>query len=775
MKKIFLLGLFFLFTIHILRAESYWNYEPYSTEGREFYVTFMMNAGGHGNDNVLQFYLYASTRSDKANIVVENPTTGYKKEFNCTKNEVGKIEIPNIHGYLDTENEVLPRGLKVTSDVPISLYASNHNHESYDATNVLPIEALSTEYIIQTYSFDRQATEFALVATADNTQIIVTPSDYVKIEDTSSINPILITLNKGEAYQIRGFKPENDLSGTIVCANQPIAVFNGGQSAIVPEYAGTDDHLVEQSLPTYMWGKEFIVTNSKVQDFNIVKITAMYDNTKIYINHNQDTVLNKAESYEFALYKSTIDSTDIEIAEDTTMTYIIDDALYINSSYPTLCFSYHTSQDASVDMDKEYRRLSDPSMIFIPPLEQSINEISFLTYNINNTKTHHFVNIVTKTDNIYSVVLDNKNISSDFSVVSCNANYSYARIKIEQGSHKITSKGDGFLAYVYGIGNYESYGYNVGNNLLPMGAYMLIDGERVNEKYFCFSDVIPFEAIINYDYSNIEWDMGDGHKFYGLKNISHHYTDTGTYEITLVVTKESILCSSVDSCVDCANISDTIKAKVHILDEHIIPLEKEICYGDSYVWHVGDRDTILKTPGLYVDTLKNIYGCDSIINLNLIVHPIPRDTFSLEICKSETPYNFNDNNLQNLITTGIYIDTLTSQFGCDSIVTLNLIVHPTYLFERDTIICENEVLSWRGQTHGNLLVGDTTYWDRLTTKYTSCDSVYKLNVHVQPTYEFVHVDTICDNMLPYQWRGKNYTTTGVYYDSLTSQYGCDSV
>ena len=51
-----------------------------------------------------------------------------------------------------------------------------------------------------------------------------------------------------------------------------------------------------------------------------------------------------------------------------------------------------------------------------------------------------------------------------------------------------------------------------------------------HEKYFCFSDVIPFEAIINYDYSNIEWDMGDGHKFYGLKNFIDAFKDETMWE-----------------------------------------------------------------------------------------------------------------------------------------------------------------------------------------------------------------------------------------------------
>ena len=43
------------------------------------------------------------------------------------------------------------------------------------------------------------------------------------------------------------------------------------------------------------------------------------------------------------------------------------------------------------------------------------------------------------------------------------------------------------------------------------------------------------------------------------------------------------------------------------------------------------------------------------------------------------------------------------------------------------------------------------------------------------TYEFVDKETICENELPFIWRGKDYNVTGVYYDSLKTMFGRDSV
>lgn len=50
-----------------------------------------------------------------------------------------------------------------------------------------------------------------------------------------------------------------------------------------------------------------------------------------------------------------------------------------------------------------------------------------------------------------------------------------------------------------------------------------------------------------------------------------------------------------------------------------------ICSGESYTWN-GNTYT---HPGTYTDTLTNIYGCDSIVTLNLEVLPDPPITFTV--------------------------------------------------------------------------------------------------------------------------------------------------
>ena len=72
---------------------------------------------------------------------------------------------------------------------------------------------------------------------------------------------------------------------------------------------------------------------------------------------------------------------------------------------------------------------------------------------------------------------------------------------------------------------------------------------------------------------------------------------------------------------------------------------------------------VYTTSGIYVDTLTTISGCDSVVTLDLTINNTLYSTDSAISCDS---YNWNGN---VYTTSGIYIDTLTTISGCDSIVT----------------------------------------------------------------------------------------------------------
>ncbi len=186
---------------------------------------------------------------------------------------------------------------------------------------------------------------------------------------------------------------------------------------------------------------------------------------------------------------------------------------------------------------------------------------------------------------------------------------------------------------------------------------------------------------------------------------------------------------------------------------------------EPYTW----IDGIAYNTSNYTATFRIVggaaNGCDSVVTLNLSVHPTFEFVDNEEICDGEV-FTWRGN---SFTLPGTYCDSLLTVHNCDSVYVLNLTVHPTFEFVDNEEICDGGIFSWRGNSY--TLPG--TYYDSLLTVH-NCDSVYVLNLIVHPTFEFVDNEEICDGNV-FIWRGNNYTLPGTYYDSLLTVHNCDSV
>ena len=187
----------------------------------------------------------------------------------------------------------------------------------------------------------------------------------------------------------------------------------------------------------------------------------------------------------------------------------------------------------------------------------------------------------------------------------------------------------------------------------------------------------------------------------------------------------------------------------------------EICDNEVYTQYNFNTSE----AGYHTQNLQTINGCDSIVVLNLIVHPTYNDTITAEICDNEvyTQYNFNTSEA------GYHTQNLQTINGCDSIVVLNLIVHPTY---NDTItaeICDNEVY-----TQYNFNTSEAGYHTQNLQTINGCDSIVVLNLTIHPTFSDTTIAEICSNDR-YTRGGFDENTTGVFYRNLQTINGCDSI
>ena len=80
----------------------------------------------------------------------------------------------------------------------------------------------------------------------------------------------------------------------------------------------------------------------------------------------------------------------------------------------------------------------------------------------------------------------------------------------------------------------------------------------------------------------------------------------------------------------------------------------------DYIWNSNVYDT----SGIYVDTLQTVHGCDSIITMDLTIN------YSIATNDSEVACDSAVWNGNVYYASGIVVDTLQTVHGCDS-VTMN--------------------------------------------------------------------------------------------------------
>jgi len=241
---------------------------------------------------------------------------------------------------------------------------------------------------------------------------------------------------------------------------------------------------------------------------------------------------------------------------------------------------------------------------------------------------------------------------------------------------------------------------------------------------------------------NITADIcqGESYEFFG-----EFYDETGEH-------------SKVISGTGCDTIY-TLSLFVH--DKFNEYFENVICEGEILEF-AGEKLTI---GGEYIYELKSIYGCDSIVTLNLVVNPIYNELFEAIICEGEE-YEFEG---EVFMEAGEYVFEYKTVLGCDSLITINLNVNPIYDQAIEVNICEGEEYEFEGE----LFMEAGEYVFEHKTVF-GCDSITTLNLFVNPIFSEMLEASICegDN---YEFYGEIYTESGEYtYEGLT-ELGCDSL
>ena len=154
-----------------------------------------------------------------------------------------------------------------------------------------------------------------------------------------------------------------------------------------------------------------------------------------------------------------------------------------------------------------------------------------------------------------------------------------------------------------------------------------------------------------------------------------------------------------------------------------------ITIDDSYTWIVNNQT--YSASGVYIDSLVNVGGCDSVITLNLTINSSDATSSSVTACDTYTWEG------QTITTSGVLTHTYQNVSGCDSVHTLNVTINNSTSSTSTATECDS--YTWNGTTYttsgsytwvGTNAVDDSTATLNLTinssdatsSSVTACDT-----------------------------------------------------
>lgn len=171
------------------------------------------------------------------------------------------------------------------------------------------------------------------------------------------------------------------------------------------------------------------------------------------------------------------------------------------------------------------------------------------------------------------------------------------------------------------------------------------------------------------------------------------------------------------------------------------------------------------TPGVYTDTLISVSGCDSLVVTTLTLLPQISDTIVVSICNGDSILISGN----YYSASGFYTDSIQSMNGCYDLQVTELVVTEQFPTHKYVTLCNNDSYLFGN----NIYTNSGIYYDTIQSSL-GCDSIVVLHLDVLPGITHTIHATICEGDY-YVFSGDILSTEGTYTDTLISVYSCDSI
>lgn len=363
------------------------------------------------------------------------------------------------------------QSIQIRSSSPVIAHQFNPlNNESVysnDASLLLPKTAHGKEYYVLDWPSqmlpcisaqfcpESQHSYVTIVATAPGvTNLNVTPTARIipgdQIPNFTAGFTRSISLTYGQVMNLQAGDPDagigqgaNDLSGTHIIADKPIAVFAGHEEAVIgnPDAQDRDsccaDHLEQQLFPVEAWGTTYVAPLSPDRG-----------------NHEDHWRIVAAEPATLTFDPPQNGVSTISLAKGEVTAFYSSDSFEVRATGKISVGQFLTSQQQTDDVT------GDPAFILTVPSNQYREDYHVLT---PTGYTRDYLAIVRPTG--AAVRVDGAAVSdAEFAPVG-GGTWEVATVLVAPGVHVIDGD-EPFGLQAYGFNNAVSYGYPGGLNLV---------------------------------------------------------------------------------------------------------------------------------------------------------------------------------------------------------------------------------------------------------------------------------------------------------------------
>ena len=331
---------------------------------------------------------------------------------------------------------------------------NNEGVASNDASLLFPVAVLGREYIALSWPTTPLPEPFGLPPQHGYITIVATSPDRttIRVKPTADVeggdNVPFLPEGEEQTFVLRQFQVLNleadgsnlfalqDLSGTEIIADKPIAVFGGHEEAVVGDGCCAE-HLEQQMYPVATWGLRYLAVQSEPRggSSDVWRVVASVDGTRV------ETVPPQPGAASFTLnrgqWREIVSGGSFEVV----------------ATGPIMVGQYLESQEATGDV------VGDPAFILAPPIDSFREDYSVLT---PEDYREDWLTVMRPAG--VEIALDGQALPNSIFQAFGGGEFEYAWVPVEDGPHTLVGAAP-FGLTAYGFSGAVSYGYTGGMNL----------------------------------------------------------------------------------------------------------------------------------------------------------------------------------------------------------------------------------------------------------------------------------------------------------------------